>query len=134
MISLIFSCYKIGLSKSTLSTNFFYSSSNCFYCLRPVLHESNIVTVGSSLSTNLPAMISVGECLVGLMSSSIFLHSFCRVTESSIIFKIRCLFSSRLVSRDLYLSLIDARCSSRSMRAYSSGSSNFSRFDLPFAN
>lgn len=89
MISLIFSYYKMGLSRSTLSTNFFYSSSSCFCCFLPVLQESSIQTTGSSFSTTFPAIISVGECNLGSISSLIFLHSLYLNTESSNILSIR---------------------------------------------
>ena len=119
IISLIFSYCKMGRSRSTRSQSFFCSSSSYFYCFLPVLHESSIFTTGSSLSTTLPAIMSVGECFVGLISSSIFLHSFCRVTESSSILRIRCKFSCLFCSKDLYFSIICVRCSSCSRLAWS---------------
>jgi hypothetical protein len=112
MISFIFSFCNIGLSKSTLSTNFFYSSSSYFCYLRPVLQESSIQTTGSSFSTILPAIISSGDVSLGLISSSILRHSLWRITESSSIFKIRCKFSYLFVSSDLYFSRTSIVCSS----------------------
>lgn len=130
IISLIFSFCNIGLSKSTLSTNFFYSSSSYFCCLRPVLHESSIQTTGSSFSTILPAIISSGDVSLGLISSSILRHSLWRITESSSIFKIRCKLSYLFVSSDLYLSTTNKVCSSFFFNSCSTASINIVCFRL----